>query len=70
MDPRLRSGMIGGTSEPLPLVEIVPKSGVFDYAARYTPGATEYFAPARLSPDVAAACQAAAARGVRGARPP
>ena len=33
--------------EALPLVEIVPKSGVFDYAARYTAGATEYFAPAR-----------------------
>jgi D-alanine-D-alanine ligase len=56
------AGMLGGTSEPLPLVEVVPKSGVFDYAARYTPGATEYFAPARLSPEVAAACQRAAAR--------
>lgn len=55
-------GMVGGTSEPLPLVEVVPKSGVFDYAARYTPGATEYFAPARLSPEVASACQRTAAR--------
>ena len=25
-----------------------PKAGVYDYAARYTAGATEYFAPARL----------------------
>jgi D-alanine-D-alanine ligase len=33
----------------LPAVEIQPLSGVFDYAARYTAGATEYFAPARLS---------------------
>jgi D-alanine-D-alanine ligase len=41
---------------------VVPKSGIFDYAARYTPGATEYFAPARLSPEVAQACQGAAAR--------
>jgi len=32
----------------LPPVEIVPQSGVFDYAARYTPGMTEYFTPARL----------------------
>jgi len=32
----------------LPAVEIVPQSGVFDYAARYTPGMTEYFTPARL----------------------
>lgn len=59
--PEVAVGMLGGVREPLPLVEIVPKSGVFDYAARYTPGATEYFAPARLSPDVAAECQAAAA---------
>ena len=36
-------------AEALPLVEIVPKSGVFDYAARYTAGATEYFAPARVA---------------------
>ena len=32
----------------LPPVEIVPAGGVFDYAARYTAGATSYFAPARL----------------------
>jgi D-alanine-D-alanine ligase len=54
-------GLVGGTAE-LPLVEVVPKSGVFDYAARYTPGATEYFAPARVTPDVGAACQSVAAR--------
>ena len=35
-------------SRRLPLVEIMPKSGVYDYAARYTAGATEYHAPARL----------------------
>jgi len=32
----------------LPAVEVRPLSGVYDYAARYTAGATEYFAPARL----------------------
>jgi D-alanine-D-alanine ligase len=53
------AGLVGG-AEVLPLVEIVPKSGVFDYAARYTPGATEYYAPARLGPDEAAAAQSAA----------
>jgi len=37
----------------LPAVEIVPQSGVFDYAARYTPGMTEYFTPARLEKAVA-----------------
>jgi len=29
-------------------IEIAPKSGIYDYAAKYTPGATEYFCPARL----------------------
>ncbi|MDQ3455805.1 MAG: D-alanine--D-alanine ligase [Actinomycetota bacterium] len=32
----------------LPAVEIDPASGVFDYAARYTPGMTTYHTPARL----------------------
>lgn len=41
--------MVEPTDDPFPLVEIVPKSGVFDYAARYTAGATEYFAPARTA---------------------
>ncbi len=31
-------------------VEIVPKSGFYDYAAKYTSGATEYYCPARLPP--------------------
>jgi D-alanine-D-alanine ligase len=37
----------------LPAVEIVPVTGVYDYAARYTAGQTEYFTPARLSSSVA-----------------
>jgi D-alanine-D-alanine ligase len=59
------AAMIGLPDEPLPLVEILPKSGVFDYAARYTAGATEYFAPARLRPEVAGGCQSEAARAFR-----
>jgi D-alanine-D-alanine ligase len=42
------AGFVGEPPEALPLVEIVPKGGLYDYAARYTAGATEYFAPARL----------------------
>ena len=45
---------LGEGPEALPAVEIVPRSGVFDYTARYTPGLTEYHAPARLSEEVAA----------------
>lgn len=33
----------------LPAVEIVPDSGSYDYAARYTAGATRFFVPARVS---------------------
>ncbi|MHB8779986.1 MAG: D-alanine--D-alanine ligase family protein [Candidatus Geothermincolia bacterium] len=39
--------------EPLPLVEIVPKSGFFDFDARYTMGAAEFYIPARLDEAVA-----------------
>ena len=35
--------------EPLPAVEIVPKGQRYDFAARYTHGATDFYAPARLS---------------------
>lgn len=34
--------------EPLPAVEIVPKVGRYDFSARYTYGATDFYAPARL----------------------
>ncbi|MFQ3549662.1 MAG: D-alanine--D-alanine ligase [Armatimonadota bacterium] len=33
----------------LPVVEIVPKSGFYDYHAKYTPGATDEIVPARIS---------------------
>lgn len=42
------------------VVEIVPKSGVFDYTSKYTKGLTEYFAPAKISEELAAAVRAAA----------
>lgn len=29
-------------------IEIAPKSGIYDFASKYTPGATEYYMPARL----------------------
>jgi len=38
----------GQGPEALPAVEIVPDGGVYDYAARYTAGRTEFFCPARL----------------------
>ena len=46
--------------EALPAVEIRPKEGAYDFAARYTAGATEFHAPARISEEAAAACATAA----------
>lgn len=46
--------------EPLPPVEIVPKHGRYDFAARYTPGTTDFYAPARLDPATVNACKEAA----------
>lgn len=39
----------------LPVIEIVPNSGVYDYHSKYTKGATEYFVPARISEEAAQA---------------
>lgn len=44
----------------LPPVEIVPDSGLYDYDARYTAGATEFFCPARLTGPTLASVQAVA----------
>lgn len=44
----------------LPAVEIHPKEGAYDFAARYTHGATEFHVPARMDDDVSAACADAA----------
>ncbi|MHA7134501.1 D-alanine--D-alanine ligase family protein [Oerskovia turbata] len=45
----------------LPPVEIVT-DGTYDYDARYNPGRTRYYAPARLTPEVAARVEAMAVR--------
>lgn len=37
-------GILDG--KPLPVVEVRPKSGVYDYRTKYSVGATEYFCPA------------------------
>lgn len=42
------------------VVEIRPRSGVYDYTSKYTKGMTEYFAPAPLANGLTAQAQAAA----------
>ncbi len=52
----------GSGATALPVVEIVADGGFYDYGARYTAGATEFFVPARLSDEVLAACASTALR--------
>lgn len=35
-------------AEPLPIIEIAPKRGFYDYRAKYTVGETEYILPPRI----------------------
>lgn len=48
----LTVGLLRGRA--MGIVEVVPKSGVFDYTSKYTKGLTEYIAPAKLSDEMAA----------------
>lgn len=51
----LTVGLLRGRA--MGVVEIVPKSGLFDYTSKYTKGMTEYFAPAALSAEMTAEVQ-------------
>jgi D-alanine-D-alanine ligase len=51
---------LGDGPQALPAVEIVPRDGVYDYAARYTAGLTTWHTPARLAPPVASSVAEAA----------
>lgn len=51
-------GILGG--KVLPVVEVRPKAGSYDYQNKYTAGATEYFCPADFDPATTGRIQAAA----------
>ncbi|MCU0277513.1 MAG: D-alanine--D-alanine ligase [Candidatus Nanopelagicales bacterium] len=51
---------LGDGPQAWPAVEIRPRSGVYDYAARYTAGETEFFVPARISAEQEQQCAKAA----------
>ena len=50
-------GILAG--KPLPLVEVRPKTGVYDYKTKYSAGTTEYFCPAPFDEATTARAQAA-----------
>ncbi|MCX6954981.1 MAG: D-alanine--D-alanine ligase [Verrucomicrobia bacterium] len=54
----LSVGVLGGKA--MGVVEIRPKSGVYEYSSKYTKGMTEYFAPAPLDDATTAKVQRAA----------
>lgn len=59
----LTVGVLKG--QALPVIEIVPKSGVFDYRSKYTKGMTDYLAPAPLAADLARKVQVLAENAFR-----
>ncbi len=56
-------GVLDG--EALPIIEIVPKSGFYDYEAKYTVGATEYICPGTYEPILYERMQQAAVEACR-----
>ena len=50
-------GIVG--SQPLPVIEITPKRGAYDYANKYTAGATEYTCPAAFDAEATRRIQCA-----------
>ncbi|MDP7012438.1 MAG: D-alanine--D-alanine ligase [Verrucomicrobiota bacterium] len=55
-------GVVGG--QPLPVVEITPKRGAYDYANKYTAGATEYTCPALFDTEATRQIQSAGERAL------
>lgn len=56
----LTVGLLDG--KPLPVIEMRPKQGFYNYENKYTPGKTEHLCPAPLTPDQTRAVQDAAAK--------
>lgn len=50
-------GILG--DEALPLVEVRPRTGIYDYQTKYTPGTTDYLCPAPFNEETTARVQAA-----------
>ena len=55
-------GIVGG--EALPVVEIRPKTGVYDYKNKYTSGATQYICPAEFDESTTVRIQNAASQAL------
>ena len=47
-------------NKPYPIVEIIPKKGLYDYESKYSKGLTDYFCPADIKSDLTTTIQATA----------
>ncbi len=56
-------GILDG--QPLPVVEVRPRQGVYDYLTKYTPGASEYLCPAPFDSEMTAQIQSVALTAFR-----
>ena len=61
--PELTVGILEGVA--LPVVEIAPKEGFFDFDRKYTKGLTDYYVPARISEALGARVQEIALQAAR-----
>jgi D-alanine-D-alanine ligase len=59
----LTVGILGDVA--LPIIEIVPRDGFYDYEHKYTKGASEYFVPAGIGEDATRAVQDASLAATR-----
>lgn len=56
-------GILG--EQALPVIEIIPKEGTYDYKNKYTPGATEEICPAHISEELREKIQRAALKAAK-----
>ncbi len=60
--PEIHTSTLNGKA--LPPVEVVPKSGIYDFESKYRLGATEYFCPARIPAETLRLCMQRAEEAV------
>jgi D-alanine-D-alanine ligase len=65
-DREITVSMLG--KESLPIIEIIPESGFYDYEAKYQSGKTKYVVPAEIPPNPTMEIQQAALRAYNGLR--
>ncbi len=49
----LTVGLVGEAPLALPVLEVVPKKGIYDYECKYSKGMTDYIVPAEIPPKIA-----------------